>query len=50
MGLQPSRRSVSAYLLGAGKVIAIDSVAERLRMAEEGGAVTFLQMTMCTRS
>ncbi|MDB6031562.1 MAG: Alcohol dehydrogenase GroES domain protein [Verrucomicrobiales bacterium] len=30
----------SAYLLGAGKVIAIDNVAERLRMAEEGGAVT----------
>lgn len=30
----------SAYLLGAGKVIAIDNVAERLRMAEDGGAVT----------
>jgi threonine dehydrogenase-like Zn-dependent dehydrogenase len=30
----------SAYLLGAERVIAIDSVPERLRMAEEGGAVT----------
>ncbi len=29
----------SAFLLGAPKVIAIDSVPERLRMAEEGGAV-----------
>ena len=28
----------SAYLLGAGRVIAIDSVPERLRMAEKGGA------------
>jgi threonine dehydrogenase-like Zn-dependent dehydrogenase len=30
----------SAFLLGAEKVIAIDNVPERLRMAEEGGAVT----------
>ncbi len=30
----------SAFLLGAAKVIAIDSVAERLRMAEAGGAMT----------
>src|SRR4051794_2787538 len=30
----------SALLLGAEKVIAIDNVPERLRMAEEGGAVT----------
>ena len=29
----------SAYLLGAHKVIAIDNVPERLRMAEEAGAV-----------
>lgn len=30
----------SAFLLGAEKVIAIDSVAERLRMAEQAGAIT----------
>ncbi len=30
----------SAFLLGAYKVIAIDNVPERLRLAEEGGAVT----------
>ena len=30
----------SAFLLGAEKVIAIDSVAERLKMAAEGGAIT----------
>src|SRR5207245_3331649 len=30
----------SAFLLGAGRVIAIDSVPERLRMAIEGGAET----------
>jgi threonine dehydrogenase-like Zn-dependent dehydrogenase len=30
----------SALLLGAAKVIAIDNVPERLRMAEAGGAVT----------
>lgn len=30
----------SAYLLGAAKVIAIDREPERLRMAEEGGAIT----------
>ena len=30
----------SAYLLGAEKVIAIDNIPERLRMAEEGGATT----------
>jgi threonine dehydrogenase-like Zn-dependent dehydrogenase len=30
----------SAYLLGAEKVIAIDDVPERLKLAEEGGAVT----------
>ncbi len=29
----------SAYLLGAEKVIAIDNVPERMRMAEEGGAM-----------
>lgn len=29
----------SAYLLGAHKVIAIDNVPERLRMAEQGGAM-----------
>ncbi len=29
----------SAYLLGAEKVIAIDKVPERMRMAEEGGAM-----------
>jgi threonine dehydrogenase-like Zn-dependent dehydrogenase len=29
----------SAYLLGAEKVIAIDSVPERMRMAEDGGAI-----------
>jgi threonine dehydrogenase-like Zn-dependent dehydrogenase len=28
----------SAFMLGAGRVIAIDSVPERLRMAQEGGA------------
>jgi threonine dehydrogenase-like Zn-dependent dehydrogenase len=30
----------SAFLLGAGKVIAIDEIPERLRMAAEGGAET----------
>jgi threonine dehydrogenase-like Zn-dependent dehydrogenase len=30
----------SAFLLGAGRVIAIDSVPERLRLAEEAGAMT----------
>ena len=30
----------SAFLLGAARVIAIDNVPERLRMAEEGGALT----------
>src|ERR671916_153405 len=30
----------SAFLLGAERVIAIDQVPERLKMAEEGGAVT----------
>ena len=30
----------SAYLLGAGRVIAIDTVPERLRMAEAAGAIT----------
>src|SRR3954452_22871845 len=30
----------SAYLLGAGRVIAIDTVPERLRMAEAAGALT----------
>jgi threonine dehydrogenase-like Zn-dependent dehydrogenase len=30
----------SAFLLGAEKVIAIDKVPERLRLAEQGGAVT----------
>jgi threonine dehydrogenase-like Zn-dependent dehydrogenase len=29
----------SAYLLGAEKVIAIDNIPERMRMAEEGGAM-----------
>lgn len=29
-----------AFLLGAERVIAIDEVPERLRMAEEGGAET----------
>jgi threonine dehydrogenase-like Zn-dependent dehydrogenase len=29
----------SAYLLGAEKVIAIDSVPERMKMAEDGGAI-----------
>jgi threonine dehydrogenase-like Zn-dependent dehydrogenase len=53
-GIEPGRTTVavwgcgpvgqfairSAFLLGAPKVIAIDSVPERLRMAEDGGAVT----------
>lgn len=30
----------SAFLLGAEKVIAIDKIPERLRLAEEGGAIT----------
>jgi threonine dehydrogenase-like Zn-dependent dehydrogenase len=30
----------SAFMLGAEKVVAIDSVAERLRMAQEAGAIT----------
>jgi threonine dehydrogenase-like Zn-dependent dehydrogenase len=30
----------SAFLLGAGRVIAIDDTSERIRMAEEGGAET----------
>jgi threonine dehydrogenase-like Zn-dependent dehydrogenase len=30
----------SAFMLGAGRVIAIDSVPERLQLAEEGGAET----------
>jgi threonine dehydrogenase-like Zn-dependent dehydrogenase len=30
----------SAFMLGAGRVIAIDQVPERLQMAEEGGAET----------
>src|SRR5438874_4302846 len=30
----------SAFLLGAERVVAIDDVAERLRLAEEGGAET----------
>jgi threonine dehydrogenase-like Zn-dependent dehydrogenase len=30
----------SAYMLGAGRVVAIDEVPERLRMAREGGADT----------
>src|SRR5689334_2039277 len=30
----------SAFLLGAHQVVAIDDVPERLRMAEEGGAIT----------
>jgi threonine dehydrogenase-like Zn-dependent dehydrogenase len=32
--------SRSAFLLGAGRVFAIDTVPERLRMAEEAGALT----------
>src|SRR5215211_9504759 len=34
----------SAFLLGAGRVIAIDTVAERRRMAEAGGAETLDSM------
>jgi threonine dehydrogenase-like Zn-dependent dehydrogenase len=34
----------SAFLLGAGRVIAIDTVPERLRMAEEAGAETLDSM------
>ncbi len=30
----------SAFMLGAGRVIAIDHVPERLQMAREGGAET----------
>jgi threonine dehydrogenase-like Zn-dependent dehydrogenase len=34
----------SAFLLGAGRVVAIDTVPERLRMAEEAGAETLDSM------